>query len=219
MLKSIPEITPLSREFMNAIPIHECGELLVNIIESDRIIYRQGEGAKWLVPKLRKTANELLIKAADSLPVGYKMIAMSAYIPVSMQQEVWNRKVAKLRLQNPDWSEEKILAEVPKYAARPLKGAPHNTGGSIDVVILDKDGNELDMGSPFGGVGKPNHTLYSDITDEQKKNRQLLYWTMINAGFLNTNPFEWWHYAYGDRAWAAYKGEDFAIYDGIEDNN
>lgn len=152
---------------------------------------REGDGAKWLVPKLRKSAVDMLVTASEALPLGHKFMVMSAYIPVSMQQKVWDRKYEKLKEQNKDWTHEKILSEVPKYAARPVKGAPHNTGGSVDVVILDDQNNELDMGSPFGGVGQPNHTRYDGVTEIQRKNRELLYWVMTNAGFFNTNPFEW----------------------------
>ena len=97
-------------------------------------------------------------------------------------------------------------------------GAPHKTGGSVDIIVLDENGNELDMGSAFGGVGKSTHTRHEEgLTDKQKHNRRVLYWAMTQAGFINTNPFEWWHYAYGDRAYAAYKGEPHAIYGGIEE--
>lgn len=213
----IPFVKFLKREEINATPIQESKEPLMDIPMTERILHRQGDGAKWLVAKLRKSVLEMLLKAGDMLPNGYKFVVMSAYIPVSMQQKVWDRKLEKLRLEHSDWSEEKLLEEVPKYAARPTKGAPHNTGGSVDVIVLDQNGNELDMGSPFGGVGKPAHTRFEELTEAQKQNRQLLYWTMTNAGFINTNPFEWWHYAYGDRAYASYKGEEFAIYDGIEE--
>lgn len=213
----IPFVKFLKREEINATPIQECGESLVDIPITERILHREGDGAKWLVAKLRKSVLEMLLKAGDMLPNGYKFVVMSAYIPVSMQQKVWDRKLEKLRLEHSDWSEEKLLEEVPKYAARPTKGAPHNTGGSVDVIVLDQNGNELDMGSPFGGVGKPAHTRFEELTEAQKQNRQLLYWTMTNTGFINTNPFEWWHYSFGDRAYASYKGQEFAIYDGIEE--
>ncbi len=213
----IPFVKFLKREEINATPIQECGEPLVDIPVTERILHRQGDGTKWLVAKLRKSVLEMLIQAGNMLPNGYKFVIMSAYIPVSMQQKVWDRKLEKLRVEHSDWSEKKLLEEVPKYAARPTKGAPHNTGGSVDVIVLDQNGNELDMGSPFGGVGKPAHTRFEELTEAQIQNRQLLYWTMTNAGFINTNPFEWWHYAFGDRAYASYKGEAFAIYDGIEE--
>lgn len=214
---SIPYIKFLSREEINSTPIKDCGEELVDIPVTEKILHRQGDGAKWLVAKLRKSVVAMLIKASETLPQGYKIVVMSAYIPVSMQKKVWDRKLEKLKTENPDWSEEKLMIEVSKYAARPTKGAPHNTGGSVDVIILDQNGNELNMGSPFGGVGKPAHTRFIDgLGEDQIQNRQLLYWTMITAGFINTNPFEWWHYSYGDRAYASYKGEEFAIYDGIE---
>jgi D-alanyl-D-alanine dipeptidase len=214
---SIPNFLPIARDIINSVPIIENNEPLVLIPESDRIKLRTGDGAKWLVPKLRKTVLDKLVVASKLLPTGYCFVVMSAYIPISLQQQVWNRKYEKLKRNNPEWSEEKILSEILKYAARPVKGSPHNTGGSVDVIILDNNRNELNMGSEFGGVGKKNHTHYPLLTLSQKRNRKLLYDVMIQAGFLNTNPFEWWHFAYGDRAWAVYGGFKHAIYDGIEE--
>lgn len=218
MYPEIPYIKFLTRDEINKIPIHENNEPLLDIPVTEKSLLRTGDGAKWLVPKLRKTVLEKYLQACNSLPDGYTMMAMSAYIPVPLQQKVWDNKYTKIKNQNPhitDLQELELLTR--KQAAYPVKGAPHNTGGAIDSIIIDPNGNPLDMGSEFGGVGKIAHTRYSGLTREQKENRQMLYWVMINAGFVNTNPFEWWHYSYGDRAWAAYSGNEFAMYDGIED--
>lgn len=213
----IPYFKPIPRDTINSVLIIENYESLELINETEKIKLRTGDGAKWLIPKLRKTVLEKLIQASELLPKGYSFVVMSAYIPVSLQQQVWDRKYQKLKRNNPTWTEEKIIQELPKYAARPVKGSPHNTGGSVDVIILNEQGNEIDMGSEFGGVGKQNHTHYLFLTLTQKRNRKLLYDIMTQVGFLNTNPFEWWHFAYGDRAWAAYGGFKNAIYDGIEE--
>ena len=34
---------------------------------------------------------------------------------------------------------------------------------------------------------------------------------MQDAGFVNY-PAEWWHYCYGDKMWAAYSHEKYAIF-------
>lgn len=218
MYPEIPYIKFLTRDEINKIPIYENNEPLVSIPTTEKSLLRTGDGAKWLVPKLRKTVLEKYLQACESLPEGYKLMMMSAYIPVSLQQQVWNKKYEKVKAQNPqitDPQELELLTR--KQAAYPVKGAPHNTGGAIDPIIIGPDGNPLDMGGEFGAVGKIAHTRYDGITQQQKENRQMLYWVMTNAGFMNTNPFEWWHYSYGDRAWAAYSGNEFAMYDGIEE--
>lgn len=214
----IPHIKFLTREEINRVPIQENGEGLVEIPITSKSLHRTGDGAKWLVPKLRKMVLEKYLQASESLPDGYKLMIMSAYIPISLQQQVWNSKYEKIKKQNPHITDPKELELLTrKFAAYPVKGAPHNTGASVDPIIIGPDNQPLDMGSEFGGVGKSMHTRFADITPEQKYNRQMLFWTMVRAGFINTNPFEWWHYSHGDRAWAAYAGESTAIYDGIED--
>lgn len=175
MYKNIPNINFLSREQINQTPIQENGESLIDIPITERIFHREGEGKKWLVAKIRKTVVHMLINASESFPEGYKFVVMSAYIPISLQKQVWDRKYEKIKLQNPNITDQMKLEKLTrKYAAYPIKGAPHNTGGAVDIIILDEINQELDMGSPFGGVGDPAHTRYDQITEKQKQNRQLL---------------------------------------------
>ena len=47
--------------------------------------------------------------------------------------------------------------------------------------------------------------------EEARANRRILYWAMARAGFVN-HPEEWWHYSWGDQAWAAQTGADAALY-------
>jgi zinc D-Ala-D-Ala dipeptidase len=52
---------------------------------------------------------------------------------------------------------------------------------------------ELPMGTPFDFFGDSSHTANKDISDEAKRNRQLLKDLMESAGFENYK-LEWWHY-------------------------
>ena len=213
----IPYIKFLYREEINSIPVKENEEKMIWIPITDRLLLRN-DSSKWLVPKLRQTVVNMLVNAAEALPYNYKLKVMSAYISIELQQELWNRKMIKTKDANPTIVDPMELEKLNRrYAAYPTKGAPHNTGGAVDVILLDENGHEIDMGSVFRGVGQPSHTRYAEIDDDAKYSRQILYWTMVNAGFLNTNPFEWWHYSYGDRAWAAYAKEQIAFYGGVEE--
>ncbi len=211
----IPEINLFSREEIQKIIIIENNDPLIDIHETQNIFLRN-DGSKWLVPKLRKTVWEMLQNASENLPEKYSFMVMSAYIPISLQQEVWNskyKKISKKYWYLPKFLKEKIIR---KYAAYPKIGEPHNTGGAVDVVILDENKIPLDMGSNFGEASEKSHTRYQDLTIIQKKNRELLYWTMTNSGLINTNPFEWWHYSYGDKTWAIYTAKKQGFYEGIE---
>jgi len=37
----------------------------------------------------------------------------------------------------------------PMYVANPKKGSMHNMGLTVDLSIVDKNGKELDMGTPY----------------------------------------------------------------------
>ena len=217
MYKQIPEVAYPNREVIASIPVIECGEPLVEIVPTDRIFLR--EGSKFLVPKLRKSVYEKLVEASEKLPDGYCFQVMSAYIPISLQQDVWNGKWWKVskRYWYIWWALPKNIKErlVRKYSAYPKKGAPHNTGGAVDVALVDKNKNLISVGGIFGSADETAHTRYEKITDEEKKNRSILYYAMIDVGFVN-QPFEWWHYSYGDKTWAVLTDSKNAIYDGVE---
>ena len=103
-----------------------------------------------------------------------------------------------------------------KYLAPPDAKHPpgHSTGGAVDVTIVGPDGEELDMSSTIKPDLPPMATLptYSrEITTSAAKNRRMLLDVMLAAGFSNF-PGEWWHYSYGDSAWAVRTGAPCAIY-------
>ena len=69
----------------------------------------------------------------------------------------------------------------------------HSRGSTVDLTIVDENGKELDMGSPwdfFGPESQENNTGLSAI---QITNRLLLRTVMRQNGF---RPYEkeWWHF-------------------------
>ena len=218
MQNPIPEINYPKREVIASMAVFDNGEPLVDIIPTDRLFLRQG--SKFLVPKLRKVVYEKLVEASNSLPDGYCFQVMSAYIPLSLQKDVWNGKKKKVSKRYwylwwclPIKYKERLIR---KYAAYPVKGAPHNTGGAVDVILVDREKNPISVGGIFASADETAHTRYEYITDEEKKNRACIYNTMIAVGFVN-QPFEWWHYSYGDKTWATLQGKQHAIYNGVEE--
>ncbi|MDH4318444.1 MAG: M15 family metallopeptidase [Desulfobulbaceae bacterium] len=87
-----------------------------------------------------------------------------------------------------------------KYVANPQKGSMHNYGISVDITIVDENEKEIDMGfSPFR-KSTPNliwqfakMKIGIKLSENQKKNRELLNSVMTQAGFLPLS-FEWWHF-------------------------
>jgi D-alanyl-D-alanine dipeptidase len=87
-----------------------------------------------------------------------------------------------------------------KYVANPAKGSMHNYGIAVDITIVDKNAQELDMGlSPFN---KSTLEIYWQfvkmkmglpLSEAQKANRKLLSSVMLAAGFYPLSH-EWWHF-------------------------
>jgi D-alanyl-D-alanine dipeptidase len=87
-----------------------------------------------------------------------------------------------------------------KYVANPAKGSMHNYGIAVDITIIDKNTQELDMGlSPFN---KSTLEIYWQfvkmkmglmLSKEQKANRKLLSDVMLATGFYPLSH-EWWHF-------------------------
>lgn len=158
----------------------------------------------------------MLRAATQSLPKGYKLHFFGGWRHIAAQWMAWDEQIAEKRAKFPNLPEQELKRVVRMTAADPSRGGfgPHQTGGAIDLTLV-KDGKELDMGTSFSHHGKESMTDYPNLTKEQKMNRKILCDAMHGAGFQNY-PGEWWHYSYGDRAWAAYGRKSFAIYNRID---
>lgn len=82
-----------------------------------------------------------------------------------------------------------------RYVANPNKGSMHNRGMAVDLTIVDKDGNELDMGTGFDDFTPKAHVTYTNLPKKVLENRELLTQTMEACGFRGTST-EWWHFSY-----------------------
>lgn len=81
----------------------------------------------------------------------------------------------------------------PHFLADPAKGSPHSRGVAVDLTLIDSQGNELDMGTPFDAFTPLSHHGNDDIPAEAQKNRLLLLGIMTCAGW-DFYRNEWWHY-------------------------
>lgn len=77
------------------------------------------------------------------------------------------------------------------------KRSGHSRGSTIDLTLLDSNGQPLDMGGEFDWFSPVSGHGYECLTDAQKANRLLLKDGMIAAGFLPYSE-EWWHYGLKD---------------------
>lgn len=114
------------------------------------------------------------------------------------------------------YTDEQINSIIHNFVAFP-DAAGHPTGGAVDVTITSTDG-DWDMGTAIADFSNTQVIpTYNAATIEQQERRLILHDVMIEAGFA---PFygEWWHFAYGEREWAAFYSKPFAIYDQVEIN-
>ncbi len=91
------------------------------------------------------------------------------------------------------------------YLANPERGSIHSFGMAVDITLIDSQGRELDMGTPFDDLtdlshpGKEAEFLgQGALSQFQIDNRQLLRNAMHYGGFSGINT-EWWHFDCGDR--------------------
>jgi len=72
----------------------------------------------------------------------------------------------------------------------------HSRGSTVDLTMVDyATGEEVDMGGSYDLFGEVSHHAFSQITQEQKNNRNLLKRVMMKHGFQPYSQ-EWWHYTY-----------------------
>lgn len=121
------------------------------------------------------TAQALIMANQFFIKKGYKIKLFDCYRPHYIQKKMW------------------MLVPNPKYVANPEKGSIHNRGGAIDLTLVDKNGVELDMGTPFDFFGIEASHSYKQFSKEILRNREFLKRVMKKFGFISFES-EWWHY-------------------------
>ena len=146
---------------------------------------------------LTKKALAALAKAADDLrQQGYRLLIWDSYRP----QKAVDNFVKWINDEN-DPGDKSFYPELEK--SNLLAGnyimakSGHTRGSTVDLTIIKKDGGFVDMGGTFDLFSEVSHPDYENITDEQKRNRQILHDAMIKAGFKGIDS-EWWHFTLKD---------------------
>ena len=134
---------------------------------------------------LEKTVAWLALKRAD---VG--LLVLDALRPQRVQEQLWEA------LQG---------TELLGYLANPVRGSIHSFGMAVDITLVDRQGHELDMGTPFDDLSERSHPALEEamlargeLSQLQIDNRNLLRDAMHVGGFSGIKS-EWWHFDCGDR--------------------
>lgn len=200
--------------YINRIKVCESGAPLVDISGDSTFSFGPDvplRGGFWV----RAPVADMLRRAALLLPVGYRLHLVHGYRSQGHQWALWIREVAHVRRTHPAASEAEIIRLARAMIACPDGGyGPHQTGGAIDVTLVDDKGDPLDMGTPILFLGDKSAMRCRDLSRGAMQNRRLLSTVLRQVGF-NNYPGEWWHWSYGDRMWAAYTHQRRAIFGAV----
>ena len=167
---------------------------------------------KRICPYLRRTAADMLNAAQEALPAGYQLKVGTALRTLHMQKSGWDGYMSRMRNEHPEWPLSALRRSVNRYFAPYDQKAPpgHCTGGAVDVGLLDPAGEPVDLVAPTKGW-EAAYTWSDLIHPETKQMRMMMVRAMLDAGFSNCRD-EYWHYSYGDSAWAVRVGEQHCPY-------
>jgi D-alanyl-D-alanine dipeptidase len=149
--------------------------------------------AVYSIPKcfLRKEVAEkldLVQKFLEKKGLGIKVY--DGYRPLSVQKEFWN-----------------FLPD-DRYVANPAIGSRHNRGAAVDLTLVDKQGNELTMPTPFDDFTEKAHRTCKDLSQEELNNSLLLEEVMLQFGFTSFQT-EWWHFDF--KGWEKFPVLDISL--------
>ena len=180
--------------------VKDCNESLVQLVKHPKIFVNDDTVETPVL--LRKRVAKKLYKIADGLPEGVYIKIYRAYRSRIALYEAWKNEEERVMKENPQMYRAELLRFVNNNVSDPNASmGGHDTGAAIDLALCDIDGNDFDFGTKYHS----HHRNYN-LTKEHKSNRKMLKNIMKSQKFVN-NPDQWWHFSYGDKAWAAYKGK------------
>ncbi len=106
---------------------------------------------------------------------GYRIKVWDAYRPKSVQEIFW------------------ALVPNPRYVADPAKGSVHNRGASVDITLVDSDGNEVLMPTGYDDFSEKASRNYAGSDSTARENMKYMEKIMTESGFTGL-PSEWWHF-------------------------
>jgi zinc D-Ala-D-Ala dipeptidase len=181
----------LSHPFLLAESVHATQEAIANLVNLSTINPRiqldiryatsnnflgfpvYDRAACYLHKEVAEALNEVQIEL-ESLGLGLKVF--DGYRPLHVQQLMWD------------------TIQDERYVTNPAKNkGRHTRGTAIDLTLVDREGNELEMPSEFDDFTELAHSDFEDVSSQARSNRELLKIVMEKHGFIQF-PFEWWHF-------------------------
>src|SRR5207302_3894957 len=97
---------------------------------------------------VRRSVAQMLAVAQRRLPPGIRLELLEGYRPLRIQRRLFAAAYRHLRARHPRWTPAQLREAANVLVADPTGAPPpHSTGGAIDVVLVDAEGQRLDMNS------------------------------------------------------------------------
>jgi D-alanyl-D-alanine dipeptidase len=205
---------------LRPIPIRESGEPLVDFCELYPSLFwvvRHPVFAYQRFRLARRSVADMLAEAAGHLPRGLRLAVVEGWRALPIQRAMYEATRSRLRAENPHWSPQRLGRTANRFSAPPDRRAPppHTTGAAVDVSLVRPDGTHLDFIAPYAILDPRGAAADAvGLTAEAEDNRAILRRAMSAAGFTNY-PAEWWHWSFGDQAWAYRGGHPEARYGAV----
>lgn len=123
------------------------------------------------------TAKKLMAVSEDLAEMGLRIKIWDGFRPVAAQFTLWE------------------ICPNPTYVANPNVGfSSHSRGNTVDLTLTDEAGQEITMPTGFDDFTIKADRDYSDCTQEEAANAQILELLMEKHGFKGYQG-EWWHFS------------------------
>lgn len=107
---------------------------------------------------------------------GLGLKIFDGFRPLSVQKKMW------------------VIVPDARFVANPNTGGSiHNRGAAVDLTLVDSEGKELEMPTPFDSFTERAYQFSKVPTLQQRANRMLLRKVMLEVG-LEYIRTEWWHF-------------------------
>jgi len=207
-LADVPS-APEPFRLLNRTPIVDNGEPLVDLREN----HLELSFADYCFPYVRAGVAEALFAASRKLPSHLEIRIFTALRTLDQQAEMYWGNYNRAKEAHPNWPESVLRKMTNRFFAPPDAKAPpgHCTGAAVDVGLINREtGEHLDVRSPIEGW-KSAPTAVHGLSPEAAENRRMLCYAMHSTGLSNCRD-EFWHWSYGDSAWAVRTGATTACY-------
>jgi D-alanyl-D-alanine dipeptidase len=198
---------------LNLITEIDNGEPLVDIREiAPQIVIPRPH----VIPFVRAKVARMVHEASRLIPEPFSLGLVEGWRPLERQQRIYDWLWECALEAYPDRSHAALRRTVCRWVAPTDQKAPpgHCTGAAVDVWLIDAEGNEVDVWSPYSRLrAARTHTL--GIAEPHASYRRMLHDAMVSVGFSNCRD-EWWHYSYGDAGWAVRVGEQHCFYGKVD---